>query len=197
VQDEKPGVSERSTQPPETDGTENESFHRWVAETRAALARAETSRVDVYVRSLLPPPGAKESQTDLVARLADAEGRTPVDEVTVNVWGERLCHCEECRETHTGRTVLRTIRDLEAWGDATVSPFFERTTQQSSLTGNAYEGIVPPRVTVALSVEGTLQGVFPCRFAGEPFSVHDFCAVLDGVTDADAHANSIDWGVGR
>jgi len=153
------GASERSTQPPETDGTGNDAFQRWVAETRAELTRAETSSVDVYVRSLLPPPSAKESQSALIARLADAGDHTLVDEVTVNVWGERLCRCEACLETHTGRTVLRTVRDIESWGDAydaTVSPFFERTSRQSSLTGNDYEGIAPPRVTAALSVDGRL-----------------------------------------
>jgi len=189
------GASERSMQPPETDGTDNDAFQRWVAETLAAMAQTETSRVDVYIRSLLPPPGAKESQRTLIGRLAEAEDHTPVNKVTVNVWGEQLCRCEACLDTHAGRTMLRTVRDLEAWGDAyeaTVSPFFEQTSQGSPLTGNDYEGIVPPRVTVALSVDGRLQGVFPCQFAGEPFSVHDFCAVLDATSEVDTRADSVD-----
>jgi hypothetical protein len=143
----------------------------------------------------LPPPGAKESQRELIARLAHAEDHAPVEEVTVNVWGERLCRCKACLETHTGGVILETVRDPEAWGDAceaTASPFFEQTTQGSSLTGNDYGGIAPPRVTAALSVDGRLQGVFPCRFAGEPFNVHDFRAVLDATAEADTRIDSVD-----
>lgn len=175
--------SDVAARPADGDG----AFARWVAETRTAMARADTSRVDVYVRTLLPPPGAKEAQRALVDRLTGFEADSTVREVTVNVWGERICLCDGCRDTYTGRTAIETVETFEAWGEEreeTVSLCFERTVRTSSLTGNSYEGIVPPRVTAALFVDGSVRGAFPCQFDGEHYSVHDLCTVLDGAADA-------------
>jgi hypothetical protein len=170
-------------------GDRDDAFGDWVGETVAAMGRADTARIDLYVRSMLPPPGAKESQRAVVERLTEFESDSTVREVTVNVWGERLCLCDGCRDSYTGRTAIETVEAFLTWGEereATVTPCFERTSRSSSLTGNSYEGVVPPRVTAVLLVDGVVHGVFPCWFAGDYYSVHDFCAVLEGATDADS-----------
>lgn len=172
-----------------TDGDERESFEQWHADTGQALTNADTARIDVYVRSLLPPPGAKDAQTGVLASLQRASERTPVEDVTVNVWGERLCLCEACLGTDAGRAMLDTVREFERWGasyDASAESFFERTHQESAVTGGTYEGIVPPRVTAALYLDGSLAGVFPARFDGTPYSVGDLAATLPGLTGPEA-----------
>jgi hypothetical protein len=49
-----------------TEGSDTEpasdGFDRWQVDTAETLRRAETARVEVYVHSLLPPLGVKESQ---------------------------------------------------------------------------------------------------------------------------------------
>lgn len=162
-------------------GTGTPAFDRWREETRATLAGAETARIDVYLRSMLPPPGAKDAQLSTLADLTALTDVTAVEDVTVNVWGERLCLCEDCRATDIGRMMLDRVRQFERWGleyDASASAFFERTRQHSSVVGDAHEGITPPRVTAALVVDGSLRAVFPARFGDEAYSVGDFAWAL-------------------
>lgn len=166
------------------DGTAQ--FSRWRRDASRALERAEDARVEVYVRSLLPPPGAKEAQHRVIGDLKRIVRDTGLGEVLVDVWGERLCLCEDCRRTEPGRVLLNRVRELRQWGaeyDASAGQSFERTTQESSVTGGRYEGIVPPRVTAALYVDGTLAGVFPARFGDETVSVSDFCEAIRLVAD--------------
>jgi len=185
--------TERDEQSIGRDG--RDEFARWRADTRRALATADTARIDLYVRSLLPPPGAKDAQTDVLAGLRGAIEGTPVEDVAVNVWGERLCLCEACLGTDAGRAMLNTVREFERWGaeyDASAEPFFERTHQESSVTGSTYEGIVPPRVTAALYLDSSLAGVFPARFDEQAYSVGDLSEVLVGLTGPEAVADVLE-----
>jgi len=144
----------------------SDEFDRWTEETVAAMRRSDAVRIDVYVRSMLPPAGAKESQVTDISRFQAVAERPLVDEVSVNVWGDRLCLCDSCRTTEPGRVMIGTVRDFEAWGenfDASAAPFFERRQVSSSVTGGTYESISPPRVTAAVYVSGTVTGVFPCE----------------------------------
>lgn len=163
-----------------------DQFARWCVETGRALTRAETARVEVYVRSLLPPPGAKEAQTEVLEDLKRVADGTAIQDVLVDVWGERLCLCESCRRTEVGRALFDRVRELQRWGeeyDASATSFFDRTHRESSLTGGSYDGIVPPRVTAALYVDGTVRGVFPCRFGDERYSVADFVESVGRLAD--------------
>lgn len=172
-------------------GTHGESgggdqFNRWCFDVRRSLATAESARLQVYVRSLLPPPGAKEAQTTVIDSLERGTEGTPIGEVLVDVWGERLCLCEDCRRLAVGKRLLERVRTFEAWGeeyDASVGSFFERSRQESAVTGGSYDGVVPPRVTAALYVDGTVEGVFPCRFGEERYSVTDLAESLPRLAD--------------
>lgn len=166
----------------------SDEFDRWRDETVAALRGADSARIDVYVRSLLPPPGAKESQIREIDQFERFAEQSLIDDVSVNVWGERICLCDACRNMETGRVMLGTIRDLQSWGDdfdASVSPFFEHSKVASTVTDGTYEGISPPRVTAALYVAGSLAGVFPCRFGEDSYSVRDLSETLKSELDSD------------
>lgn len=180
-------MTERETHSSDGQRTPREAtdgFEQWRRGTREALRAATSARIDVYVRSLLPPPGAKEAQNETLARLREAVEAGPVTDLSVHVWGERLCVCETCLGTEAGREYLETVREFERWGDsygATVGSYFEHTSLTASVTGETYRGIVPPRLTVALYVDGSLQGVFPTRFEDSAYTVRDFAAVVDWI----------------
>lgn len=156
---------------------------------RAALSAANSARVEVYLRSLSPPAGAKDGQ---VARLREAQTlveTTPVDDLTVDVWGERICLCDTCADLEAGTAMRNTVRELESWGgeyDASAAPFFERREQESWVTETTYECIVPPRLVVACYVDGQLWGVFPSRFGDVPRSVQDFYEVVGALAEPDS-----------
>lgn len=174
---------------------ESDAFRRWRAETAALLAEADSARIDVYLRSMLPPPGAKDAQMDVLNELRGLSETTSIGTVRQNVWGERICLCDSCRESETGRRMLNTVRQFEQWGveyGASAESFFERTRQESSLVGDAYEGIAPPRVTAALYVEGSLQGVFPAQFQHEFYSVHDFARAIARETDGERAPDALE-----
>lgn len=144
----------------------------------------------------MPPPArAKESQVTDISRFEAVAERSLVDDVTVNVWGERLCLCDSCRKTEPGRVMIGTIRDFEAWGgdfDASAAPFFERRQVSSSVTGGTYESISPPRVTAAVYVGGTVAGGFPCQFGDTSYSVRDLSeALFEAVDRAGTQTTSI------
>ena len=179
----------------QADAEDSDGFRRWRETVLDALAGSDRARIEVYVRSLLPPPGAKESQTARIEELQSLVETTPVEAVSVSVWGERICLCETCTDLDTGTVIHDTVRDLESWGsefDATARPFFERYRQRSSLTGHTYEGVVPPRVVVACYVDGRLRGVFPNRIDGVAYSVGDFCDAVGAARDADGTVDVID-----
>lgn len=191
-------MTERVTHEPEGERTVRnapDGFERWRLETRALLRAATSARIDVYVRSLLPPPGAKDAQNETLARLREAVEAGPIADLSVHVWGERLCVCDSCLDTEAGRNWLDTVREFERWGDdygAAVGSYFEHTSLTASLTGETYRGIVPPRLTAALYVDGSLQGVFPTRFESEAYTVRDFAETIDRISRPELVSDVVD-----
>lgn len=125
--------------------------------------------------------GLKGSQERVFERLDDMVEQSRLDDVSVRVTGERLCLCETCTGTDAGGALLEAFRDLDDWGsgfDASVSQFFERPTIDSPIAGHTARALVPPRVTVALYVDESLSGAFPCRMGTETYSVEDFFEAL-------------------
>jgi hypothetical protein len=181
IRDEPSRTDTSSAEPSDDDRPDQQVFDRWRTDTLAVLWRAETARIDVYVRSMLPPAGAKESQTAVIERLKGLLEDSLVDDLTINVWGRRICLCDQCRGTETGRIMLGTVREFQSWGeeyDASVESTFEHRTQSSSITGAEYESITPPRVTTALYVDGDLRGVFPCVMGERHCTVVDLYETL-------------------
>ena len=191
-------MSEQVTDGPDRERTGRDAldgFERWRRDTWDALRAATSARVDVYVRSLLPPPGAKEAQNETLGRLRDVVEDWPIADLTVHVWGERLCICDTCLDTEVGREWLDTVREFERWGDdygAAVGSYFEHTSLTPSMTGHTYRGIVPPRLTAALYVDGSLHGVFPTRFDGETYTVRDLAEVIDRAPRLDLVPDALD-----
>lgn len=156
-------------------------FAEWLERTRERFADADSRRVDVFVRSMMPPLGAKSRQERLIRRLDDLADAGDIDDVSVIVTGDRLCLCETCRGTDAEGALLERIRELGDWGDehdASVEPFFETRDLDSSVAGETARALVPPRVAVALYCDGTLAGAFPCRMGESTFATRDFEVAL-------------------
>ncbi|WP_436910118.1 HTH domain-containing protein [Halosimplex marinum] len=151
-------------------------------ETAERFATADERRVEVFVRSMLPPLGVKSRQEALIARLDKLTGESALDAVSVTVTGNRLCLCDTCSGTDAGGDLLDRITEFDGWGDeydATASPFFETRELDSAIAGETARALVPPRVCTALYCDGALAGVFPCRIGGREYAVADFLDALD------------------
>lgn len=170
-----------------THPTEDPAFSRWEETTESRFERADTRRVTVFVRSMLPPLGAKRTQEALIRELHDLEAEGRLNEVSVTVTGDRLCLCETCSGTDAGAALLDRVRELDGWGrefDASASRFFETREIDSSVAGETARALVPPRVAVALYCDGALAGVFPCEMGASTVTTEDFLASLDRFCDA-------------
>ncbi|WP_436927195.1 HTH domain-containing protein [Halosimplex amylolyticum] len=156
--------------------------------TEERFERANTRRVTVFVRSMLPPLGAKGAQEALIRGLNELEADGELDEVSVEVTGDRLCLCETCVETDAGSSLLESVGELDGWGrefDASVSRFFERRELDSTISGETARALVPPRVAVALYCDGTLAGAFPCEMGDAAVATGDFVDALAQFCDTD------------
>ncbi|WP_135364045.1 HTH domain-containing protein [Halosimplex halophilum] len=150
--------------------------------TADRFATADERRVEVFVRSMLPPLGAKSRQEALIARLDELAAASALDGVSVTVTGNRLCLCDTCSGTDGGGDLIDRIAELDEWGDeydATASPFFETRELDSSIAGETARALVPPRVSAALYCDEALAGVFPCRIGGREYTVADLVDALD------------------
>ncbi|WP_459191993.1 HTH domain-containing protein [Halosimplex sp. J119] len=165
-----------------TQPTEDPAFSRWAETIEGRFEGADTRRVTVFVRSMLPPLGAKRTQEALIRELHDLEAEGQLDEVSVTVTGNRLCLCETCSGTDAGSSLLERVRELDGWGhefDASVSRFFETRELDSSVAGETARALIPPRVAVALYCDDTLAGAFPCEMGESTVTTEDFLASLD------------------
>lgn len=162
--------------------TDEPAYSSWVAATGDRFAAADTRRVDVFVRSMLPPLGANSSQEAVLANLESLADDGTIDDVSVTITGDRLCLCDLCRETAVEAAILDRIEEYSDWGrefDASPSHQFEVQTLDSSIACETARALVPPRVVVALYCDGTLSGVFPCRMGSTTVSATDFVATIE------------------
>lgn len=164
---------------------ETGAFETWAETTEEAFALAESRRVDVYVRSTLPPLGAKAGQERALRRLDAMVDRAVLDDLSVHVTGDRLCLCETCPACDAASPLVEAFGDFEEWGaafDARAGQFFEVTAVSSSVADEHVRALVPPRVCVGLYLDESLSGVFPCRMGDRAYAVEDFFDALDGFT---------------
>ncbi|QLD90354.1 hypothetical protein HWV07_15445 [Natronomonas salina] len=127
----------------------------------------DPATVEVYVRSL--SPNEMPQQQALFEQLNRLSTRGIIDYWTVHVVGKEVCP-ETATETRPGRIICDRIQQFKAWAeqnDMSFGKFFEQRPVTSQMTGEEYETMVLPSVTLAeFDEEGTLQFVTP-SFEGE------------------------------
>ena len=130
--------------------------------------------VHVFVRSMAPPGGGHAEQVAVLERLSALDDHGRVDDWSVTIWGERLCECEVCTATDTGRAVTERMREFRKWAgrvDGEIVLPFERREVTSELAGTEIEALVPPRLTIAVYADDELARVYPCTADGTHHSV--------------------------
>jgi hypothetical protein len=141
----------------------------------------EPLTVELYVRSLCGE-AAKEPQEAVIERLSRLERDGVVDEYTVRVWGRRICPDTAAADTDAGRFVLDRIEAFEDWAaeaGASVRSFFDTAEVDSSITGESYEAITVPTLTLAEFRGEELQWVSPCADGGTVYTVADRLDALE------------------
>jgi len=167
--------------PDRTQFTDEPAFRRWLAATSDQFSAADRRRVEVYVRSMLPPLGAKSRQESLLESLDEFVDDGVIDDVSITIIGNRLCLCDTCTKTDAESALINRFKELDDWGreyDASTSPFFETHTLDSRMAGETARALVPPRICVALYCDGDLSGVFPCEMGDVLVSATDFVSTL-------------------
>lgn len=143
--------------------------------------QAETAyHVWVFLRSLTPPVGAHGTRTRVFETLESAVEAGLVDEYEVVLLGEGLCLCSDCRDRQQCQTHYEYVEDIRSWRRDEARPAgFETRTIESAYTGESYEVLEPPQMTVCVRDESSIKGVFPCTDGEDHLSVGDFIEVLE------------------
>lgn len=151
------------------------------------VANGSITRLELYVRSLGPPIGARRQQETVVERLEALEDDRTLD-VTVDVWGRRICPNGKVAGTVVGESILDTIGRLRDWArerDVSLDPFFGEREVRSTVTGERYDTIVPPRVCLAAFTDDGVETVVPCEMDGECVAVSEYLDAVTGAAEAD------------
>lgn len=157
----------------------------WWKRYRTDVAVGQPHRIEVVFRSLAPGQGAHDRRRRIVHRLEEAANTVLLDSYDLRIVGEALCLCEDCTETRLGHFVHDTLSTLREGGSDAVDPLaFSTRTVDSRMTGEHYTLLVPPEVSLAVYVDGSLRGVFPADVEGVTVSVTDFLDAFTSLDDA-------------
>jgi hypothetical protein len=130
--------------------------------------RTVPATVEVYVRSL--SPDGSPTQQALFDQLNALSREGVIDYWTVHVVGKEVCP-ETATSTEPGQFICERIQQFKEWAaeeDVSFGSFFERRRVSSEMTGEEYDTVVLPSVTLAeFDREGALQFVTPCFVEGQ------------------------------
>jgi hypothetical protein len=145
----------------------------------------DSPSVDLYLRSLSPPAGTHDQQAEVIDRLSELSSSDRLDGLSVSVWGERVCLCEVCAGTGSGRAVLDRLEEFRSWAGTVEEAElpFEHRTIRSEYTRTEQGVIVPPCVTMAVYSGDTLVGVFPHSVSDETRTVSDALEALEAALE--------------
>lgn len=142
----------------------------------------ERLRMELLVGSLAPPCSMAEQEA-LIERLDRLERSGTVAEVTVRVWGRRVCPEGPTARTDAGRFALDRLAAFGAWAEESgqsLEPFFRREQHRSALTGESYPAVLLPTVTLAEFRGDELVHVTPHVVDGRAVSVAERLDALEG-----------------
>ena len=159
---------------------DNPTARRWLDKHREQVVDGNTVEVEVFVRSLSPPLGARQRQEQLLKQLQELSERDRIDSYRVNLWGGGVCLCDVCSGTSAARSMLDSIDKFEQWAtsEGDVSLPFERRSVDSTMLDQSSTDLVVPSLCLSVTAGTDLCGVFPCTVAGEDISVTDYVEML-------------------
>jgi len=140
----------------------------------------EQLRMELLVGSLAPH-GSMAEQEALIERLESLE-HSRTAEVTVRVWGRRVCPEGPTAHTDGGRFVLDRLAAFRAWAadsDRSLEPFFREEQHRSAFTGESYPTVLLPSVALAEFRGDDLAYLTPHVADGRTVSVADRLDALE------------------
>lgn len=161
---------------------------------RQTIRESDDVRVQVFLRSLGAPAGSHGKQAAVFETLDRLEDAGVVSSSSVTLWGDRIYLSDRCSHTPVGEFVREKIREFKQWAldREGIDLRFEHRTVDSSITGESFEMIRPPRVCLAVYAADGLSGVFPCAMDGEERCVRSYLDELAELSD-EAWAEDATW----
>lgn len=155
-------------------GTER-TIEQWWSQYREKLDSSDELRVEVYFRSLAPPPGGHTNRRQLLGKIRNASDAERIGHVETTVLGEEICLCDQCRKEASDENIIETVTRLRNWrGGGIASTGFTERNVSSSIAEEEYRAIVPPETSLGIYVEDSLVGVFPCTADGVTYGPDAF-----------------------
>lgn len=146
---------------------------------RAERGDATPAAVSMVLRARTPVCG---SRTTVINRLGRLRATGVIDEFEVRTWPDEVVLSAE---TEAGEAV-ETFEQFEAWADdrgLSVRPAFDVKTV-SSIVGRTRELLTLPMMSLAVSVDGDLVGVFPCSDGERTWTIGDCLDAYEQTDDA-------------
>jgi DNA-binding Lrp family transcriptional regulator len=135
-----------------------------LTETRDATPGA----VSMVLRARTPVCG---SRTTVINRLGRLRATGVIDEFEVRTWPDEVVLSAET----DGGEAVETFEQFERWADdrgLSVRPAFDVKTV-SSIVGRTRELLTLPMMSLAVSIDGDLVGVFPCSDGERTWTIVD------------------------
>jgi hypothetical protein len=140
----------------------------------------ESVRVELYVRSLLAGQ-ARSQQDEVIERLGALEDADVIDEYQLVIWGRQAPASPAETRTDAGLFTLNRVAVFSEWAsanDLSVDEQFERRTVDSTITGESYQAVRFPVMTLAEYHGTDLAFVAP---ANGPETTHTVQDRLDAI----------------
>lgn len=151
----------------------------------------EATNVSMTLRTRTPVCGPR---TDVVNRLSSLRASGRIAAFEVQTWPDELVLSEAAMTD----PIIETFERFEAWADErglSVRPAFDVHTV-SSLIGGDREILTLPMMSLEVTVEDELVGVFPCTDGDRTWTVEDcldaYTAGVDPLADVDVDADAVD-----
>lgn len=161
------------------------STHRseaWWERKVESLIGGEMS-CDVFVRSLCPPVGAHAQQERVIERLQKHERDGTVTDVSVHVLGEAICPSSCVARSAAGNELLEKVQTIRDWSSVhDTDTVFKVREVHSSITGETYLKLIPPRICLLVSSGESAELVFPHETEELNVCVTSFLDALERVS---------------
>jgi hypothetical protein len=142
----------------------------------------EPPRVELWVRTLYQS-GVEQRQEAVFRRLERLTEREAIDSFEVHMAGEKVGIASAAARTAVGRRALDEFEQFRGWAernDRSLDRFFEIRTVDSAFTGERYQALSFPAITLAEYVDGELRHVAPHTDGSTSTTVSDRLDRLEG-----------------
>lgn len=162
------------------------ALRSWWGEYEEKLVAEGTHRVELFIKSHMPAPGAHGRRNRLLKELEAHSKEGAIDRYDLTVLDDKFCLCEPCRKLHHSTGLLERVEELMSWRSGGICSIgFTRQNVHSSVLEEEYTVIVPPETALGIYVGESLVGVFPCMAAGINFRPEKYFEELAEKTRAE------------